>query len=134
MKELDIIIPAYNASSTIARTIASIATQNTPDMFRVTIVNDGGTETYGDLIDFYSKYFDIREINVGYNGGPGVARQFGIDNTELPYITFIDADDTFAGSFVLKELLRQFKATPTTVCLSSVFVEENGFNKKREIK
>lgn len=133
-KELDIIIPAYNARHTIHRTLASIATQNSPDMFKVTIVNDGGEETYNDLIDFYSNYFEICEINVGYNGGPGVARQYGIDHTELPYITFIDADDTFAGSFVLKELLRQFKATPTTVCLSSVFVEENGYNAESEIK
>ena len=38
------------------------------------------------------------------NGGPGVARQYGIDHTHNGYMTFIDADDTFNGAFALKAL------------------------------
>jgi glycosyltransferase involved in cell wall biosynthesis len=38
------------------------------------------------------------------NGGPGVARQYGIDHTSNGYMTFIDADDTFNGAFALKAL------------------------------
>jgi glycosyltransferase involved in cell wall biosynthesis len=38
------------------------------------------------------------------NGGPGVARQYGIDHTYNGYMTFIDADDTFNGAFALKAL------------------------------
>jgi len=38
------------------------------------------------------------------NGGPGVARQYGLDHTSNGYITFIDADDTFNGAFALKAL------------------------------
>ena len=39
-KKIDVIIPAYNAQSTIDKTVASIAIQNISDELVVTIVND----------------------------------------------------------------------------------------------
>ena len=39
-KQIDIIIPAYNAHNTIDKALASIACQNISDKIKVTIVND----------------------------------------------------------------------------------------------
>ena len=58
------------------------------------------------------------------NGGPGDARQYGIDHTENPLITFIDADDTFAGAFSLKILREQLLMEDhNAVCIGS-FIED----------
>jgi len=123
-KKLDIIIPAYNAHSTIYRTLASILIQTIKDDIHVCIVNDCSEKDYSEFVDYYSKYYSIEEVRLDENGGPGVARQYGIDKTESPFFTCIDADDTFAGPFVLREVLRQLESDPKSCMISSVFVEE----------
>ena len=123
-KKLDIIIPAYNAHSTIYRTLASILIQANKDDINVLIVDDCSDSGYADFIDYYSKFYSISEIRMEENGGPGVARQFGIDHTESPFFTCIDADDTFAGPFVLREVVKQLEVDPKSCMISSIFVEE----------
>lgn len=103
-KSIDIIIPAYNAHKTIIKTLGSILSQTVIDKCKVTIVNDCGNN-YNDIVKSFSQYIDINEITMPENGGPGVARQVGIDNTSCSYITFIDADDTLYGAIALEILL-----------------------------
>jgi glycosyltransferase involved in cell wall biosynthesis len=124
-KKIDIIIPAYNAQDTIERTIASILLQSVKDLCRITIINDGGGDTsYDKVINRYKDLIDLREIKISSNMGPGVARQCGIDNTDLEYFTCIDADDTFAGAFALEILMTNLdKNSEYHVCIGS-FIEE----------
>ena len=120
---IDIIIPAYNAHETIDRCIASILTQTERD-FAVTIVNDGG-KNYEDVINRYKDLIKIREIGYADNRGPGMARQYGYDNTSSEFVTFMDADDTFYGAFALSTLLAGIKEdVKIGVCVGS-FIEEN---------
>lgn len=115
---LDIIIPAYNAHETLPRTLASIACQTILSEIDVTIVNDASEKDYSDIINSFSSFMSIREIRLDVNGGPGVARQYGIDNTHNPLLTFIDADDTFAGAFVLHVLRKQLLSdSKYTMCV-----------------
>ena len=102
--KVDIIIPAYKAQDTILRTLSSVAMQEIVDDLEVTIVNDCDGIGYQKFVDMFSPYFKIREIVMEKNGGPGDCRQFGLDNTSNPLVTFIDADDTFAHAFALKIL------------------------------
>jgi len=106
MKKIDIIIPAYKAQNTILRTLSSIAIQSVLKDITVTIVNDADGIGYQKFVDMFKDFMDIREITLEKNGGPGVARQYGIDNTTSPYFTCIDADDTFAGAFALEILMK----------------------------
>lgn len=122
-KILDIIIPAFNAHNTIVRTLSSIIMQTIKDSCRITIVNDCG-ENYKEIIEYFNKHLDIREITLKKNGGPGVARQFGMDHTELPFLTFIDADDTFYGAIALEVLLgTMFKYEHCNMAVSN-FIEQ----------
>ena len=124
--KVDVIIPAYNAQNTINRTIGSIALQSIHDDIKVTIVNDNpGVNDYNEVIDRYPE-LDIVEIQMPTNGGPGLARQFGLDNTSNPLVTFIDADDTFAGAFSLKELRRNIETDNKCAVAIGTFIEENG--------
>lgn len=123
-QKLDIIIPAYNAHDTINRTLASIAAQAIVKDIKVTIVNDKSDYDYSEFTSWYSKFFEIEEISMPENGGPGIARQFGLDNSSNPLVTFIDADDTFGGAFVLRELRNQLVNNPKACMISGIFCEE----------
>lgn len=103
---IDIIIPAYNVPDNILyRCLASIACQDIVSEVEVTIVDDASTtENYAEVIKYFEPILKINLLRYETNGGPGVARQYGIDHTSNGYLTFIDADDTFNGSFALKAL------------------------------
>ena len=122
--KIDIIIPAYKAQNTILRTLSSIAMQEIVDDLEVTIVNDVDGIGYQKFVDMFSPYFKIREITMEKNGGPGDCRQFGLDNTSNPLVTFIDADDTFAHAFALKILRNQLLMEPQNACCFSSFLED----------
>lgn len=105
---IDIIIPAYNSKKTIKTTLNSIKKQNNKN-FEVTIVNDAGQENYEEEIKYYSKYFKIKEMKLKNNGGPGIARQYGIDNTKNEYIIFIDSDDYLYDENSIDKLEKSIK-------------------------
>ena len=105
--KIDVIIPAYNCHNTIERCIMSIIVQTIKNDLKVTIVDDCSDHNYFYLLDKYGKDIDLNVIRMDQNGGPGIARQMGFDNTTNPLITFIDADDVFSSPFSL-ELLRNW--------------------------
>jgi glycosyltransferase involved in cell wall biosynthesis len=105
-RKIDVIIPAYNVPDNILfRCLASIACQDIVSELEVTIVDDASTEeNYKDVAKNFESILKINILRYEVNGGPGVARQYGIDHTSNGYMTFIDADDTFNGAFALKAL------------------------------
>ena len=122
---VDIIIPAYNALNTINQTLASILYQNTKYEFKVTIVDDCSSQNYESLINFYNNFFAVNYLRLERNSGPGVARQFGLDNTNNPYIIFIDSDDVLANPDALEVMISNIISYDDDV-LTTTFVEETG--------
>lgn len=107
-KKIDLIIPAYKTLHTLDRCLSSIAMQTIKDKVKITIVDDCSGDNYDSLINFWNKLLDINVYYCDKNGGPGAARRIGVEITNLPYITFMDSDDTLANSFVLETLLNEF--------------------------
>ena len=108
-EKIDVVIPAYNVPENILfRCLASIACQTVVDEIDVTIVDDASDEEYKEIYNNLALRFEnlmnVKVIGYVENGGPGVARQYGMDNVSNGYITFIDADDTFNGAFALQAL------------------------------
>lgn len=105
-RKIDVIIPAYNVPDHILfRCLSSIACQDIAPELEVTIVDDASTEqNYAEVIKAFQSILKIHLLRYETNGGPGVARQYGIDHTSNGYMTFIDADDTFNGSLAMKAL------------------------------
>ena len=125
MKKIDVIIPAYRAQNTIVKTVASIVIQSIADKVSVTIVNDADGIGYADVVKQFESCLDIKEVTLEVNGGPGVARQKGIDSTSCPYFTCIDADDTFAGAFALEVLLKGLESDPQCHTAVGTFAEQH---------
>ena len=122
---IDVIIPAYNAHKTIKKTLYSIASQVNSDDINVYIVNDCSKKDYSDEIEFFSKFLKIKELKLNKNSGPGVARQFGIDNSMNEYIVFIDSDDVFANSYSIKRLYEEIKNNDYDEVISSFYSQKN---------
>ena len=117
---INIIIPVFKAHDTIQITLHSIAMQRLVE-FSTHLVVDG--EEVGSY-DYLKYFFDITIHYLPENVGPGVARQYGIDNTEGQFISFIDADDTYLSSMALYYQHLPFTKDEKYVVVSSDFLEE----------
>lgn len=88
--KISIIVPAYNAESTIARCIDSILNQTLRD-FELIIIDDGSADRTGEICASYGderiRYYRKE------NGGPSSARNMGLTLARGEYIGFADADD-----------------------------------------
>ena len=105
-KRIDILIPAYNvADKVLSRCLSSIACQSIVEDVDITIVDDASTEqNYKEVVAQFEMIMKIQILRYDTNGGPGVARQYGLDHTCNEFVMFIDADDTLNGTFALKAL------------------------------
>jgi len=93
---VSVVIPAYNAQSTIVRALQSVADQ-TFQATDVIVVDDASSDNTIETIVEYSKNSNlaIRLMRSGRNAGPGSARNRGWDNSSSDYIAFLDADDVW---------------------------------------
>ena len=104
MKKLEIILPIYREDiDTIAPMLSSINNQVacTPSDYLLTLVNDCGptTVTEEDIKKYLWK-FDFQILKTPENGGPGVARQYGIDKSKAEYVMMGDCDDMLQNNMV----------------------------------
>ena len=88
-----IIIPCYNAASSVERTLLSVSQQTFKD-FEVFVINDGSEDLSLQLINnFISKDPRFKLLNLTQNQGLSHARNLGLNYSSGKYICFLDADD-----------------------------------------
>jgi glycosyltransferase involved in cell wall biosynthesis len=109
------------------RALASIAMQTEFDSMVVTIVDDQSPQRkrFKKIVHDFGVFTGtaVNYIDLDENVGPGIARQVGINNTECPYIMFVDSDDQLASKFSVKLLLSAAMNNDFHVVLSD-FTEE----------
>lgn len=122
---VNIIIPTYKARETLPRALDSLVSQ-TKTMFLVTIVQDGDGEDYTDIIIEYTRRgLHITHLNLSDNIGPGLARQFGMDNdNQSDYFMFLDADDMLMPR-AIEVLYTEAKKTGADLILSDFYIERS---------
>lgn len=87
-----IVMPAYNCESTVGLTIESVLNQSFKDL-ELIIINDGSTDNTSQVLEHYqSEDFRVKFKTI-QNGGPGNARNKGIELTNGRYLLFVDSDD-----------------------------------------
>ena len=98
---VSVIIPAYNASKTIIRTLESIKNQTRVDLIcEVLIINDGSTDDTGILVEAYEKSnpdMPIQLLNKE-NGGVSSARNLGLRKAKGSWIGLCDSDDEWLSN------------------------------------
>ena len=116
---VSVIIPVYKSHDTIVNTLYSVFMQRHIS-YKVYLVVDGEAE---GSYDYLKDTFDVVIHYLPENAGPGVARQYGIDNSDEPFISFIDADDTYLSSLALYYQHKPF-SNDKCVLVSCDFLEE----------
>lgn len=102
--KISIIMPVYNSELFLNDTIKSILSQTFRD-FELIIINDGSTDSSGEILDAFAEQDDrVRVIHTS-NGGPSGARNIGIDNAGGEWIQFMDSDDIIDENMLI-ELLK----------------------------
>ena len=119
---INVIIPAYNCSSTLGRTLSSLVAQ-TDTNFEVIIIDDCSTEDIKSIVDDYTNKLNIIYIRNEQNLGCGMTRQVGIDNATQKFITFLDSDDMFMP-YTVETFNSIIEANPDIEYLHSYFYEQ----------
>ncbi len=99
MVKISVIVPVYNASSTLNRCVDSILNQTFSD-FELLLINDGSKDHSGQLCDEYAKKDPRVRVFHKENGGVSSARNLGLDNATGEWISFCDSDDEFDLDFL----------------------------------
>lgn len=122
--QIAIIIPAFNAHNTIKKTLSSIAMQDNIDEIETIIVDDCSHIGYDEIATKFAHMMKIKIVKMTKNGGPGAARQVGIDHSEAPFLTCIDADDCFLGCDAINTL-KLTMINKDQDCVYGQFLEQN---------
>ena len=93
MNLISTIIPVYSRPSLLREAVDSVLAQ-TYRPIEIIIVDDGSTDSTPEVAEeLRSLYPDIIRVLHQVNGGPGRARQAGLDTAQGEYVQFLDSDD-----------------------------------------
>ena len=85
-----VIIPVYNRPDEADELLASLCRQEVKD-FEVVVVEDGSAIPCKDVVEKYADSLDIKYFQKP-NGGPGPARNYGVERAQGEYILILDSD------------------------------------------
>lgn len=96
-----IITPVYNSFHLMTRYFNSLSSQTFKN-FEIVIVDDCSTDESFDELCEYAKVtpLTVRVFRTNMNGGPGAARNLGMDEARGEWITFVDNDDWVDNTFL----------------------------------
>ena len=114
MIEVSVIMPIYNAESTIKRCIDSILAQDFNN-FELILIDDGSMDSTPKICDDYAQ-IDNRIIVIHQeNSGVSSARNIGLKTAKGKWIAFCDSDDT-VKPFWLSSMLPKIPYADLVVC------------------
>lgn len=91
-EKISVIVPVYNVETYLERCVESIL-QQTYAHFELILINDGSTDSSGQICDhLVSQYENIKAHHIE-NAGVSNARNMGIQLATGSWVTFIDSDD-----------------------------------------
>lgn len=90
--KISVIIPIYNASSSLRRCVESLLHQDF-DSKEIILVDDGSFDDSAKICDEYERDYDNVIVIHQSNSGPSKARNAGIEIAQGEWIAFADSDD-----------------------------------------
>lgn len=89
---ISVIVPVYNVEKYLKRCVTSIQKQSYQNL-QIILVDDGSTDSCGELCDQLAKVDDRIKVLHKKNGGLSSARNYGLDYADGELIAFVDSDD-----------------------------------------
>lgn len=101
---ISVIVPAYNAESTISACIKAVLEQSFSNQeYEIIVVDDGSTDNTASVI----QTFPVRYIHQ-HNQGPASARNRGVQEAQGELVLFTDADCQPLSNWI-EEMIRPFE-------------------------
>lgn len=126
--DISVLVPAYNAEKNIRQCIDSILAQ-TKDRIEIVLVDDGSTDSTGQIIDEYkelnSNIVVVHQKNQGLTG----ARISALKHSSGEYIGWVDADD-----FLEPEMYSNLYGLAKSNDADIVYCDYNFYPKKVDYK
>ncbi|MGL5933455.1 MAG: glycosyltransferase family 2 protein [Cetobacterium sp.] len=106
--EISIVVPVYNVEKYLEQCLDSILAQ-TFENFEVILVNDGSTDSSGEICDRYTELDKRVKVYHKKNEGVSSARNMGVEKSKGKYLIFIDSDDYITANYckVLKDFIEE---------------------------
>ena len=122
---VSVIIPVYNCETYLRGCLDSVISQSMLDI-EIIIINDSSVDGSGSIIDEYSKSEErIHVIELTENKGVSVARNMGLEKATGEYLIFIDADDYWTDSGMLKYLCDVARADKSDFVMFGYYMLDN---------
>lgn len=113
---MSIVIPVYGVGDVISACLDSILGQSFADV-EVIAVDDHSPDEAGQILDSYARRdHRVRAIHHSQTGGPGNARNAGMEQAAGDYVWFVDGDDLLAEG-ALAAVAEQLARTQPDVLL-----------------
>lgn len=117
--KVSVIVPIYNTAKYLPACLDSILNQ-THQNLEIILVDDGSTDTSGQIADNYAKKDSRIKVIHQKNQGQSAARNTGLKKAKGEYISFIDSDDTVAETFVEKLLTPYLNNSEITLTVCGI--------------
>ncbi len=106
-----VIVPVYNSEEYLYECLESILKQSY-SKFEVIIINDGSTDTSGEICDEFARKDERVKVIHQVNKGQTFSRGVGLEASQGEYIVFVDSDDWLESNelSVLNDNIEKFSA------------------------
>jgi cellulose synthase/poly-beta-1,6-N-acetylglucosamine synthase-like glycosyltransferase/spore germination protein YaaH/peptidoglycan/xylan/chitin deacetylase (PgdA/CDA1 family) len=115
-----VLIPAYNEESVIVQTVTSVLASSAQSL-RVIVVNDGSSDSTGELLDTHFGQDPRVHIIHQVNRGKSAALRLALSQAETEIVVTIDADTEIESDAITK-LVRHFCDPKTAAVAGNVKV------------
>lgn len=137
---VSIIVPVYNAEKYLHECIKSILSQTLKE-FELILVDDGSTDSSGDICDAYANKDNRIVVIHTPNQKSLLARKTGVEIAKGKYTYFVDADDYLGDADALIEMVGLIESSGKNIIQFSIGVNavqnpsaEIGFKSWHEVR
>lgn len=92
---ISVIVPVYNVERYLRKCLDSIVNQTYPHL-EIILVNDGSTDSSGEICEEYAARDPRIKLLHKENGGLSSARNYGLPHITGKYLAYVDSDDWLA--------------------------------------
>ena len=128
---ISLIIPCYNAESTISKCLQSVITQSYENL-QIIVIDDGSTDKSSEIIAQYQLKDDRIILHQQINSGVSKARNKGIELSTGDYICFVDSDDWVEKDYC-SVLYKSIVENNADISIAEAIIEDKN-NKQSTIK
>lgn len=121
--KISIIVPIYNVEKYLFKCINSIIMQTYTNL-QIILIDDGSTDTSGNICDQYAQKDCRIEVYHTTNRGLVAARKYGLKKAIGEYIGFVDGDD-YIDPVMFMKLLQNIIESDSDFVHSAYIEEDN---------